>query len=80
MNSRLAGHPEIKSLCNDRVNGCFVQNMSTPVQGITWLSAVMCHLRKCRSEKIEIWHTLQLEWALVQVPHSHLSKCMHPLS
>ena len=37
------------------------------VWGITWLSAVMCHLAKCRSEKIEIWHTLLILTALDQV-------------
>ncbi len=34
------------------------------VWGITWLSAGMCHLRKCRSEKIENWHTLLILTAL----------------
>ncbi len=34
---------------------------------ITWLSAGLCHLAKCRSEKIEIWYTFLILTALDQV-------------
>ncbi len=45
---------------------------------ITWLSATMCHLAKCPSEKMKIWYTLSVDegtwpgaWqSLVQVPPS----------
>ena len=35
-----------------------------PVRDTTWLSAAMCHLCKCHSEKIEIWYTLLILKAL----------------
>ncbi len=50
--------------------------LPSSVWGITWLSAGMCHLRKCRSEKIENWHTCSsaaihlakcTDWSLIQV-------------
>ncbi len=45
---------------------------TSSVWGITWLSAAMCHLAKCRPEEIEIW-------ALAQVTEGHLFKCHPPL-
>ena len=53
---------------------------------ITWLSATMCHLAKCPSEK-ERFDTLCLLWGHLtrcitvtcQVHNSHLFKCHHPL-
>ena len=41
------------------------------VRDTTWLSAAMCHLRKCHSQKIEIWYTSLILIALDQVLNHH---------
>ena len=48
------------------------KGMLSSVWGITWLSATMCHLAKCRPEEIEICEgTCTGEWrSPVQVPPS----------
>ena len=45
-------------------NSMFIRSIHQQCGVSLGLSAVMCHLRKCRSEKIEIWQTLLILTAL----------------
>ena len=51
-------------MCSGHILVLLNRKCRLTVRDTTWLSAAMCHLCKCHSEKIEIWYTLLILTAL----------------